>query len=104
MSQFLLIANRVGMKDDVAISLIELPGARGRPRDDLEIFDAPDVQAGRVADDAIVPRRLGRGGVVFDLVVDVGADEFDVAVFDVVFLEVGEACVGRHGGCGCGCG
>lgn len=37
-------------------------------------------------------------GIVFDLVIDIGVDEFDVVVFDVVFFGMNEVLVGWYCG------
>ena len=66
------------------------------PGDDFEIFDAPDMKARDLAYLAIVPRRLGLCGAILDFVINVGADELDIAVLDVIFLQVRQSFVWGH--------
>ncbi|TKW52751.1 hypothetical protein CTA1_7516 [Colletotrichum tanaceti] len=84
----LVLADLVRVEDDVAVAVQELAVLLRRPRLHLKVLDAPDAQPRLPADPAVVPGRLGGGGLVLDLVVDLGADELDVAVLDVVLLEM----------------
>ena len=76
------------MQHDEAVAVVELAVLVRGPGHDLELLDAPDAQAGLGADRAVVPGRLRRGRLVFDAVVNVGPDELDVAVLDVVLFGV----------------
>ena len=49
----------------------------------MKVFNAPYQQTGLSTDLSVVPGGLCGGGVVFDFVVDVRADEPDVGVFEV---------------------
>ena len=65
------------MQHDVAIAVIEFACAGRWPRYDLEIFDAPDVEACLVPDEVVVPCWFCGCGGVFDGVINFSAYQLD---------------------------
>ncbi|KIH90808.1 hypothetical protein SPBR_00452 [Sporothrix brasiliensis 5110] len=90
-------ADFVRVQHNVAVAVVEETDAVRGHRHHLEVLDAPDKEARLHADDAVVPGGLRGGRGVLDAVVNVGANQLDVAVLDVVLLGVHEAIVGGHG-------
>lgn len=84
------------MQDDLDVTIVENTNVGCRHWHYLEVLDAPHKKARLHADDAIVPGRFGGRRGVLDAMVNVGADQFDIAILEAVRRSVHEPIMRHH--------